>query len=69
MWETEKTYGFLLKAEPSTDPSKLYTDYTAWFLDPEEGWKLIATWRRPTESVYLDGLYSFAENFRENTGD
>lgn len=70
MWESGKTYGFLLKAEPSPAGSRLkYTDYTAWFKDPEEGWKLIATWRRPTESLYLTGLYSFAENFSEQSGD
>jgi len=68
MWEAGKTYGFLLKGEPSPDEPN-HSDYTAWFRPPGEGWQLIASWRRPKESSYLKGWYSFAENFREDTGD
>jgi len=60
-WVAETTYGFLTKAEPSSNfPGQ--TEYTAWFKTPE-GWRLIASWLRPGGAQYLTGLYSFAENF------
>lgn len=67
-WKPETTYGFLLKGVPSTTDEN-HSEYTAWFKTPDEGWKLIATWSRPKEAQYLKGLYSFAENFKEDMGD
>jgi len=66
MWKPETTYGFLLKGVPAEDNR---SEYTAWFKAPDEDWKLIATWSRPKQAQYLKGLYSFAENFREDMGD
>jgi len=66
-WKSGTTYRFLLHGEPSTDNS---TDYTAWFYAPEDGkWQLIASFRRPQTSTYLQRLHSFLENFQPETGN
>jgi len=70
-WETEKTYGFLVKGAPSEGFTDR-TTYTAWVRavdNPEEGWILMASWRRPKGANYLTGWYGFAENFVENNAD
>ena len=63
-WEGAKdgfNYGFLIGAKPS---SVGYTDYVAYFFDPEMNeWNLIAQFRRPKTTTYLKRLYSFLENF------
>ncbi|MCG2588851.1 DUF3472 domain-containing protein [Rhodohalobacter sulfatireducens] len=67
MWETDTTYQFLLKGEPTGDGK---TDFTAWFFAPEVNeWKLIASFRRPKTDSYLTNLYSFLENFQTTTGN
>lgn len=66
-WKAGQTYGFLLRAQPDQNVA---TIYTAWFFAPEEGqWKLIASFRRPKKSAWLDKLYSFLENFIPETGN
>lgn len=66
-WKAGVTYGFLLRAEPQTNST---TVYTAWFFAPElNAWKLIASWQRPKKATYLTGLYSFLENFVPETGN
>lgn len=66
MWDAGKTYKFLLKGEPDGEN---FTDYTAYFLDPDEGdWQLIASFKRPEAGNYLGDLYSFLENFAPATG-
>lgn len=65
-WKAGVKYGFLLQGKPTGND---FTDYTAYFFDPEEGrWQLIASFRRPKTNTYLTGLYSFLENFHTNTG-
>ncbi|MCK0123778.1 DUF3472 domain-containing protein [Gelidibacter sp. F2691] len=65
-WKPNTAYRFLLKGEPAKNNS---TDYTAYFYAPEEGkWNLIASFRRPQGSRYLQNLYSFLENFVTDTG-
>jgi Domain of unknown function (DUF3472)/Domain of unknown function (DUF5077) len=67
MWKADHTYKFLLKGEPSVNNS---TDYTAYFYAPENGkWELIASFRRPKTTSYLRNLYSFLENFIQETGN
>ncbi|RYU89213.1 DUF3472 domain-containing protein [Mucilaginibacter terrigena] len=67
-WMAGKTYAFLLKAEP--DNLHNITTYTAWFKDIAAGkWLLIASFSRPQTNSYLNGLYSFVENFEPNNGD
>lgn len=65
-WKAGLTYKFLLKGIPD---GKGNTDYTAWFLSPEENdWKLVASFKRPKTNTYLTNFYSFLENFNPNQG-
>lgn len=65
-WMTNVNYGFLVGAKPS---NKGYTDYVAYFFDPEtKVWNLIAQFRRPKTKTYLKRLYSFLENFIPDQG-
>ena len=66
-WKAGNTYRFLLQGKPSENGS---TDYTAWFFAPEiNSWELIASFRRPKTSTYLNNLHSFLENFIPETGN
>ena len=65
-WKAGLTYKFLLKGVPTNNDE---TDYTAYFFTPEDNeWHLIASFRRPKTSRYLQNFYSFLENFRTDTG-
>ncbi|WP_235964591.1 DUF3472 domain-containing protein [Pedobacter gandavensis] len=67
-WRAGKTYAFLTHAQPN--PAKNTTTYTAYFKDLEKGdWQLVASFDRPQSAVYLNGIYSFLENFSPPTGD
>lgn len=66
MWETETTYGFLLKGAPTGEGA---TTFTAWFFDPiADHWSLIASFKRPNTNTWLTHLHSFLENFYPETG-
>jgi hypothetical protein len=66
-WKAGNTYKFLLRGEPQTDNS---TIYTAYFFAPEkQKWLLIASFKRPATNTYLKRLHSFLENFIPNTGN
>lgn len=66
-WKAGKTYKFLLRGQPQSDNS---TIYTAYFFAPEENkWLLIASFKRPATNTYLKRLHSFLENFITGTGD
>jgi hypothetical protein len=66
-WKAGKTYQFLLRGQPQSDNS---TIYTAYFFAPEENkWLLIASFKRPKTNTYLKNLHSFLENFITETGD
>jgi hypothetical protein len=66
-WKAGMTYKFLLRGQPQSDNS---TIYTAYFFAPEENkWLLIASFKRPTTNTYLKNLHSFLENFITETGD
>lgn len=66
-WKTDTTYRFLLKGVPAENNS---TDYTAYFYTPDDQqWNLIASFRRPQGSRYLQNVYSFLENFVPSTGN
>ena len=65
-WKTDRTYAFLLKAEPVKNNS---TVFTAWFQDPEKGqWQLIASFLRPQTQSHIIRPHSFLENFYTETG-
>ncbi len=66
-WKAGNTYRFLLRGQPA---GQNFTDYIAYFFAPGENqWRLIAGFRRPHTSTYLNGLYSFLENFIPETGN
>ena len=66
-WKAGMTYKFLLRGQPQSDNS---TIYTAYFFVPEENkWLLIASFKRPATNTYLKNLHSFLENFITETGD
>ncbi len=59
-WKLGETYRFLVHAQPSGT----FTTYSGYFFFPEtQKWGLIARFRAPKDGKYLDGLYSFNENF------
>ena len=65
-WKVENTYGFLLHGVPDGPD---HTIYTAYFYAPENNeWMLIASFRRPKVSTYLNRLHSFLENFSPEQG-
>lgn len=66
-WKAGTTYQFLLRGQPQSDNS---TIYTAYFFAPEENkWMLIASFKRPKTNTYLKNFHSFLENFITETGD
>ncbi len=66
-WKAGITYKFLLHCRP--DPSRAgYTEYTAYFHSPEEGWMLIASNSRPKIVTYYTRPHSFLENFDPRVG-
>lgn len=66
-WKAGNTYKFLLRGQPQSDNS---TIYTAYFFAPEENrWMLIASFKRPMTNTYLKRFHSFLENFIPTTGD
>jgi len=66
-WQSGITYRFLLKGAPTENNS---TDYTAYFYAPEVGkWKLIASFRCPKTTTYLQRPHSFLENFIPENGN
>ncbi|MGS0536994.1 DUF3472 domain-containing protein [Pseudoalteromonas sp. SaAl2] len=67
-WQTDQTYRFLLKVNP-TDNLVNHTDYSAYFYDPlNEGWLFIASFRRPNTNTYVTRPHSFLENFIPDAG-
>lgn len=61
-WKTGTTYKFLVTALP--DSASNTTIYTGYFFMPEfQKWKLVAAFKAPKDGKYLNGLYSFVENF------
>lgn len=65
-WVTGNTYRFITRATPDRAGN---TDFSAWFYAPELGtWRFIATWRRPSTTTNMTGVYSFLENFSDTNG-
>lgn len=67
MWNAERVYGFLVVCHPQPNN---YTDYTGYFYDAESNkWRLMATFRFPSQSDFLKNPGSFLENFYPDEGD
>ncbi|TAN15080.1 MAG: DUF3472 domain-containing protein [Chitinophagaceae bacterium] len=66
IWKAGNTYKFLLHCQQQDDD---HTVFTAYFYAPEKRkWLLIASFSRPRTHAYLNGLYSFLENFDPQQG-
>ena len=64
-WKTDSTYRFYVTALPDSNE----TYYSGYFFVPElQQWKLIASFRAPKDGKYLNGHYSFVENFDGKNG-
>ncbi|XP_047129109.1 uncharacterized protein LOC100207676 isoform X1 [Hydra vulgaris] len=69
-WKANQTYKFLLGAKPQKSTNT--TIFTAYFKDDSvkpDKWNLIASFQRPKLATYLNGNYSFLENFEPDQGD
>lgn len=65
-WEDKKTYGFLLGVVPDGTSAI----FSSWISGPGiEGWRFMASFRRPQTAARLDGLYSFVEDWTGHQGD
>ncbi|KAL4438092.1 hypothetical protein ABPG74_016871 [Tetrahymena malaccensis] len=66
-WVAGVAYKFKLEGKPSANG---YSTFSAYFNDPtkSEDYILIASWKRPKTQSYLNGLYSFLENFSPENG-
>ncbi len=65
-WEDKKTYGFLLGVVPDGTAAI----FSSWISGPGiEGWRFLASFRRPQTVARLDGLYSFVEDWSGHQGD
>ena len=64
-WKTGEPQRFLLTAEPDGT----FTNYSGYFFRPDRNkWMLLATFRAPKDGNFLNGLYSFSENFNGSNG-
>jgi hypothetical protein len=64
-WKTGRTYRFLVSARPE-GASTLYSGY--FYFPEQQRWGLIASFRAPQDGGYLNGLYSFNEDFNGANG-
>jgi FKBP-type peptidyl-prolyl cis-trans isomerase len=66
-WKAGITYRFIVTALP--DSASSTTIYSGYFFVPElQRWKLIASFRAPSNGKTLRNLYSFNENFDGSNG-
>jgi hypothetical protein len=62
-WKTGRTYKMLVRARPDGEN----VIYSAYIAGPDiKGWKQMASLRVRSTRHYLQGLYSFAEDFRRD---
>lgn len=62
-WNINSTYAFMVKARRVDNRA----EYAAYFLAPEvKQWRHLITFSTPHAATYLDGLYSFAEDFQRS---
>jgi hypothetical protein len=62
-WRDGRTYKLLVRAVPDNDR----VIYSAYIAGPGlNGWKMMASLRARSDAKYLQGLYSFVEDFRRD---
>jgi len=65
-WKDRETYKFLLGVKPDGKAAV----FSAYVAGPGiQGWKFLASFRRPNTEARLDGLYSFVEDWSGRWGD
>jgi len=65
-WKDRQPYKFLLGVKPDGKAAV----FSAYVAGPGiEGWKFLASFRRPETDASLDGLYSFVEDWSGRQGD
>ncbi|HEY4321527.1 MAG TPA: DUF3472 domain-containing protein [Gemmatimonadales bacterium] len=65
-WKTGSTQRFYVTAKPE-GTATIYTGY--WFQPDQQKWLLIASFRAPKDGGWLRSLYSFSEDFGDETGN
>jgi len=66
-WKTGEKQRFLVTAVPA---DATHTTYSGYYFHPDKRqWMLISSWKAPQTGGYLDGIYSFSENFGGSNGE
>lgn len=65
-WKTGEKQRFIVTAKPTDETHTIYAGY--YFHPDKKQWVLISSWKAPKEGGYLQGLYSFSENFGGDNG-
>ena len=66
-WKTGSTIKFLVRGVPD-QKDKTHTIYTAWYALESGVWQLMASFSRPKSGHYLNGFYSFLEDYEQDSG-
>lgn len=64
-WKTGEAQRFVVAVKPEGTHT-IYSGF--WYHPDKKQWMLIASFRAPKDGKWLDGLYSFSENFNGNNG-
>lgn len=64
-WKTGQAQRFVVAVKPE-GTNTIYSGF--WYHPDKKQWMLIASFRAPKDGKWLDGLYSFSENFNGNSG-
>ena len=66
-WKTGEKQRFLVECRQAPNRHTIYAGY--WFHPQKQQWMLISSWNAPKDGHWLDGLYSFSENFGGSNGN
>lgn len=60
-WKTGEKQRFVVTASLADATHTIYAGY--WYHPEQKKWMLISSWKAPKEGKYMNGLYSFSEDF------
>ena len=66
-WKTGEKQRFIVEVKQAENKHTIYSGF--WFHPEKKQWMLIASWNAPKDGHWLDGLYSFSENFGGDNGN
>lgn len=66
-WKTGEKQRFIVECKQAENLHTIYSGY--WFHPEKKQWMLISSWNAPKDGHWLDGLYSFSENFGGQNGN